>query len=176
MAEHERKFLIKQDDQISPTPHLIELYPSVDDLIEDVINNGVRIRQGYLPIETGISLAKGLNMRPDFNIAEARLRDKDGVYIFTIKGDGDQTRGELEREIRSDVFDSYWPATEGKRVEKIRLKKPYGNLQIEIDVYTDGRELVVAEVEAEPEILQDLLPLGIDVTSDKKYKNKNLAR
>ena len=47
---------------------------------------------------------------------------------------------------------------------------------VEFDVYTD-RDLIVAEIEVPSlDMLASLPVLGKDVTEDKRYKNKNLAR
>ena len=53
---------------------------------------------------------------------------------------------------------------------------PFEGHTAEIDVYTN-RDLIVAEVEV-PTLkdAEKLSPLGKDVTTDKKYKNRSLAK
>jgi CYTH domain-containing protein len=138
--------------------------------------NRTLIRQGYMSIEHGKTLAQRLGLETDFEIAEARLRAKGTRYFFTLKGEGTLSREEQEREIDEGVFQENWPLTEGRRIEKIRLEIPYEGLTAEIDLYRD-RDLITAEVECpDVETAQRLIPLGKDITEDKRYKNKNLAR
>lgn len=172
----ERKYLIREEGLDYAKDALFQLYESVDSLIDDVYEHGKRIRQGYLPENIGMELATRLQMSVDFDPKEARLRDKDGKFYFTLKGEGGLSRSELETKITSKLFDKYWLGTEGRRIEKVRLKVPYRGHVVEIDVYTD-RDLIVAEVDV-PTLAdaERLVPLGKDVTKDSKYKNKNLAR
>lgn len=138
--------------------------------------NNLYIQQGYMPIGPGKNLAQRLSLNTGFEIAEARLRAKGGKYFFTIKGEGTLSREEQEREIDEAVFQENWPLTEGKRIEKVRLDISYEGLTAEIDFYQD-RDLVTAEVECpDIETAQRLKPLGKDITEDKRYKNKNLAK
>lgn len=158
------------------TEALKRLYTSLEILTADVITNGTRIRQGYLPLEIGVNLAQELHCEADFAISEARLRDRGGQLTFTIKGEGGTSRGEIETEIDDKTFKEFWHHTRGKRVEKIRLQKSVGGRILEIDVYTD-RKLVVAEMEVDSmDDLQRLEPFGEDISEDRRYKNKNLAR
>lgn len=138
--------------------------------------NRTLVRQGYMPIEHGKTLAQRLGLETDFEIAEARLRAKGTRYFFTLKGEGTLSREEQEREIDEGVFQENWPLTEGRRIEKTRLEIPYEGLTAEIDLYRD-RDLITAEVECpDVETAQRLRPIGKDITEDKRYKNKNLAR
>ena len=67
----------------------------------------------------------------------------------------------------------------GRRIEKFRLVKSYEpipELNVEFDVFIDGRDLVLGEIEVPSlETLKLLKPLGEDVSEEPKYKNKNLA-
>ncbi len=124
------------------------------------------IRQGYLVIgEDG---------------SEARVRDKAGKYTITVKTKGDLVRGEWETELSEDQFETLWPATEGKRVEKTRFKIPYGEYLIELDIYEGDLEgLVSAEIEFESVYAAEQFDapawLGKDVTEESGFKNQNLA-
>jgi len=65
-------------------------------------------------------------------------------------------------------------------VKKTRYYIPYNNVQIELDIFEGKLEgLVVAEVEFKSfdDIKNFITPswFGLDVTDDKRYKNKNLA-
>ncbi len=174
--EIEKKYLIMENEIIYFTEVLRQLYPSILSLKADVAHHGKFIKQGYLPLGTGSELSDLLGIKVDFKPTEARLRDKSGTTYFTLKGNGGLIRNELEVKVTQEVFDKYWSKTSGQRVEKVRLSKPFGDYTIEIDVYTD-RDLIVAEIEVPTEQeAEKLKPLGKDVTTDKNYKNKNLAR
>ena len=175
--EIEKKKLLKENREIYALDSLSHYYDSFDLFVKDVLERGKLIHQGYLPIQVGLELADLLGMdRAGFTYLEARLRNIDANYYFTVKSEGDLARFELEKEIDSKLFEQYWPRTKGNRVSKIRLTIPYHKYKAEIDVYTD-RDLVVAEVEVPTiENTESLISLGKDITNDKKYKNKNLAK
>jgi CYTH domain-containing protein len=177
MDEIEKKYLIREGITEYFTEAFVLNYSSIDFLAREVFEKVKKISQGYLEIDKGLHLAKEiLKMNIDFEPKEARLRDKASRFYFTLKGEGNLSRSELEQEITSGLFNEYWPETKGKRLEKFRLKKPYQRYEAEFDIYTD-RNLIIAEVEV-PTIadVKMLIPLGKDVTDDKKYKNKNLAK
>ena len=166
--EIENKYLLREEG--------VNYCDQLVDLVEDVVDNGVAIRQGYLPLDSGAELCDSLRLDVDFEFSEARLRDKGGTLFFTLKGNGDLSRSEIEVEVDRDLFEKYWVFTEGSRVEKVRLEVPFDRYTMEVDVYTD-RDLIVAEVEVPTlEEAANLSVIGKDVTLDKKYKNKNLAR
>jgi len=176
MEEIEKKYLIMEGENVYDSETLSGLYSTIEKLKEDVIKNGKTIKQGYLPLDQGLMLSKTLGMDIDFEPTEARLRNKNGKLFFTLKGKGGLSRNEAEVNLAQELFDDYWTKTKGRRVEKVRLDKKLQGYTAEIDVYTD-RDLIVAEIEvptvAEAERLK---PLGKDVTEDKSYKNKNLAK
>jgi len=60
-------------------------------------------------------------------------------------------------------------------VLKKRLEKEIGGINYKFDVYVD-RSLIICEaiIKNEPD-LEKIIPMGTDVTMDKKYKDKNLA-
>ena len=176
MGKEIEKFLLMEDGQDFSTPQLVQLYPSMNDLQLDVVLNGERVIQGYLSLGNGTRLASCLNLPFDFEPKEARLRKKAGKFYFTLKGEGGLSRGEAEQEMDKPLFDTWWPATNGKRIDKIRLARPYEGRTLELDVYMD-RELVIAEIEVPSvEAANSLIALGKDVTEDSRYKNKNLAK
>ena len=111
---------------------------------------------------------------------EIRVRAMDGKYYRTDKSQGDMVREEREREISCTMYNILMDNREGGVLEKRRYYMPYGKYIIEIDVYKRSLEgLIVCEVEfpTEKEAVAFMPPdfLGKDVTSDKRYKNKNLA-
>jgi len=124
------------------------------------------ISQGYISVD------------PDGT--EVRLRAKGGKRTLGVKSGPSRTRVEAEIELDRHCFDSLWPLTEGRRIEKRRYVIPANGVEIELDVY--GGELaglVVAEVEfpseREADEFQPPAWLGTDVTGDARYSNQSLA-
>ena len=127
---------------------------------------GESIRQGYLVIGADGS--------------EARLRDREGDYTLTVKSKGDLVRGESEIELDGDQFNTLWPATAGKRLEKVRFSIPYLQSLVELDLYTGTlKGLIVAEVEFQDvesaEAFSTPEWFGQEVTSIADFKNQRLA-
>ena len=82
--------------------------------------------------------------------------------------------------VNREQFNTLWPLTRDRRIEKIRYSIPYQDNIIELDVFQGELEgLCLAEVEFESEesasIFQPPEWFGEDVTADERYKNKNLA-
>ena len=127
---------------------------------------GVEISQGYIAVGE--------------NDTEVRLRRKGERFYQTVKiGKGVQ-RTEVEVELSRAQFDTLWPLTAGRRVEKVRYEMVEGTWTIELDVYCGRlKGLVVAEVEFESvdESSRFVPPpwFGRDVTDDDRYKNATLA-
>jgi len=145
--EIERKFLMDK------LPRDLESLPSVE------------IQQGYIHASQGF---------------EARLRRKDEKLLFTIKMGEGRTRQETEIELSREQFDVLWPLSEGRRVEKRRYMRSVESLVIEYDVYSGALQgLAVAEIEFDSEeTCESFVPpehLGLEVTGDNRYANKNLA-
>lgn len=125
------------------------------------------ISQGYIAID------------PDGT--EVRLRARGDARSLTVKSGPSRTRVEEELEIDARSFDTLWPLTAGRRIEKRRFLIPAGgSLTIELDVYGGELEgLLTAEVEFESEHdAQGFEPppwIGTDVTGDKGFSNQSLA-
>jgi len=129
--------------------------------------DGREIRQGYLSVSD----------------PEVRVRQIDGRYFVTRKTGAGLSREESEAEVTEQVFSILWPATDGRRVEKVRYRIAAADGTIwEVDDYKGKLAgLVTAEVElpAEesvpqmPELLKNLV--SAEVTDDARYKNKKLA-
>lgn len=150
--EIERKWKLSQLPQITTT--------------DGAKMSHARISQGYVLTENG----------------ELRIRRKGEKHFLTVKGDGTISRDEWENEIPAWVFDQLWPACQGRTIEKIRYSIPYGDLTLEIDSYFGPlSELTTLEVEFADEAqaqqfdVTTIAPDAVDVTADKRYKNKSLA-
>ena len=146
--EIERKFLVAE------APPDLDRYPHA------------ALRQGYLALtEEG---------------TEVRLRHKADRFFLTVKQGSGLQRAEAEIELARPQFDALWPMTAGRRVEKVRYAIAYEGRTIELDVYQGALTgLLTAEVEfPSVETSAAFQPppwLGVEITEDARYKNKNLA-
>gem|GEM_PF-2316963 len=144
--------------------YIVDVAPDVLDACEKK-----EIRQGYL-----VATEK----------EEVRLRQLGNRYFKTVKRyHASGYRDEVEVFVSQEQFEKSWPATEGKRVEKTRYYMPIvdSDLMIEFDIFHGANEgLMCAEVEfgSEEEVDSFVAPawFGKDVTMDKNFKNKNLAK
>lgn len=127
----------------------------------------LRVRQGYLTALT--------------DSTELRLRQMGDRYYLTQKGGAGRVRQEREVEITKMQFAPFWPATEGRRVEKTRwrgrLAEGHG---FELDLFEGnlkGLRLVEVEFpnEAAAEAFDPPAWFGPEVTEDKRYGNKWMA-
>jgi len=134
----------------------------VERVPDDLGGTARRIDQGYVALDEG---------------AEVRVRRIGDELWLTVKGTGGLARVEEELRLSREQFESLWPLTEGRRIEKTRHTLPGG---VEVDVY-DGSltGLVVAEIEfaSEEESAAFEPPdwFGAEVTDDPRYKNRALA-
>ncbi|MEW2917051.1 CYTH domain-containing protein [Ruegeria sp. ANG10] len=125
------------------------------------------VRQGYLTA-------------PD-DSTELRLRQKNDRFFLTLKGGGTMVRVEREAEITAEQFETFWPETDGRRVEKERYTGQLSDGRVfELDVFLGDLtplQLVEVEFETEAEAMAYTPPawFGEDVTADKRYKNKTMA-
>jgi CYTH domain-containing protein len=128
--------------------------------------DGVTIRQGYVRVADR-----------DF---ELRFRQKDDRFYQTIKQGSGLVRQECEIEITRDQFESLWPLTADRRIQKIRYNIPVGDLVFELDIFDHplkGLQLVEVEFDT-VELSSAFKPpqwFGDEVTDDRRYKNKQLA-
>jgi adenylate cyclase len=123
---------------------------------------GELIEQGYLVVA------------PDGS--ETRVRRRGERRYLTAKSGGGLVRAEHEIELTEAQFEVLWPATEGRRVTKVRHVLG----EIELDVYGGTLAgLIVAEVEFQDEATAHAFTpptwFGTEVTSDSAYKNQRLA-
>jgi CYTH domain-containing protein len=111
---------------------------------------------------------------------EVRLRWAGSAHTLTVKEGEGLARREVETPISRRQFDTLWPLTEGRRIEKIRSIIEHGALRIEIDRYAgDLDPLCVAEIEfptidASERFVKPAF-LGNEVTERADYKNAWLA-
>ncbi|HEY6111811.1 MAG TPA: CYTH domain-containing protein [Chthoniobacterales bacterium] len=125
------------------------------------------IRQGYLATEG--------------DDRHVRLRKKGKHASLTFKlVHGREVREEREIELTYKQFAALWPATAGRRLQKVRYEIPWNNVVIEIDVYSGKNEgLVVAEVEfpnrAAGRKFKPPVWFAREVTGEKRYSNIKLA-
>lgn len=116
---------------------------------------------------------------------EIRVRRKGDEFFLTYKStptDHVAERIELETELTQKQFDTMWPGTAGRRVEKTRYEIPAadGVHTIELDVFEgDNEGCILAEVEfastAEADAFQPPAWFSIDVTADKGFGNASIA-
>ena len=131
-----------------------------------VLGNGTRIVQAYLFVDEG----------------ELRIRHMGDNYYITVKGAGSVERDEWEESIPEWAFEFLYSKTLDRVVEKTRYSVPHGRFTLEIDDY-GGRHGGLVTMECEFPDLKSIddfvLPAwvvgAVDVTEDKRYKNKWLA-
>jgi CYTH domain-containing protein len=112
---------------------------------------------------------------------ELRLRRADDRYFMTLKSGGGLERQEYEIAINTAQFETLWPATQDRRVEKTRhVGQLPGGEVFELDVFVGNLSpLILVEVEfaslesADGFTVPDWF--GTDVTGDARFKNKALA-
>jgi CYTH domain-containing protein len=148
MKEIERKFILSRLPDDLATPH--------------------HIRQCYLVTTPN----------------EVRIREREGTCLLTIKSDGERERERDETEVFVPiwVFDALWPLCE-LRIEKNRhtlVAHPY---TYEVDVFAGPLlGLLILEVEFPSPEAADAFTLpawaqsAVEVTQDRRYKNKVLAQ
>ncbi len=125
------------------------------------------VTQGYLAVESG-----GV---------QVRLRKKGAVRSLTYKRGNKSAREEREIRLSAKQFEALWPATEGRRLTKVRYEIPWKECIVEVDVYRGFHNgLIVAEVEfADEKSCETFVPpdwIGEDVTGKSRYSNVVLAQ
>lgn len=126
-----------------------------------------QVRQGYLTSAV--------------DSVEMRLRQKGEACFLTLKSGAGLQRLEHEILIDRSQFNVLWPATEGRRIEKIRyVGRLNDQLVFELDVFSDRlASLVLVEVEFPSlEAAMDFKSpdwFGMEITDDKRFKNGALA-
>ena len=132
------------------------------------LTKGTKILQGYLSVGD----------------PEVRVRSKGDKFFLTKKGGEGFVREEEEYEISKKIFEILWSLTDNAQIEKTRYEiVGEDGLTWEIDEFQSRRieGLFIAEVELPDESVIPKIPPAIveiierDVTTDERYKNKNLA-
>lgn len=151
------------------------------------MNNAQEIERKFLvPALPDLSGAVRATLRQGYltspkDSVEVRVRQSDGDYSLTVKSGEGMVRTEREIALTGEQFDALWPATEGRRIEKTRWTGRLDDkLSFELDVYAGAlAPLLIVEVEfgSEQEAAAFVPPewFGIDVSSDKRFRNKALA-
>ncbi|HET7489891.1 MAG TPA: CYTH domain-containing protein [Acidimicrobiales bacterium] len=131
-----------------------------------VLGAGTRLRQGYLAASDGV---------------EVRVRVGGGEAWLTVKVGTGLSRHEVEVPITLVDAEALWPATEGRRVEKVRHRVPVGGHVAEVDVYEGdlaGLRTVEVEFSSEDAARAFTPPawFGDEVTGTPGWDNASLAR
>jgi adenylate cyclase len=126
----------------------------------------VEIVQGYLAL--------------DPHGAEVRLRQFGAQRLITVKNYRANARIEREIALTDAQFAELWPATEGRRLRKVRYQVPYQQYMIEVDVYQgDAAGLIVADIEFPDQKsrvdFQKADWLGTEISGLQEYSNHALA-
>ena len=132
----------------------------------------VELAQGYLAID-------------EHTEVRVRRKDNDGqtTFVQTVKGGSGLVRDEVEFALTEKQFSALWPITQGRRIEKTRYQVPIdGDMMAEVDIYhgaLSGHATVEVECPNEETASNFSLPsyFGkvVDVTTDQRYKNQQLA-
>lgn len=147
--EIERKFLVKKGDAFKRAAF-----------------SSSHIKQGYIPCDN----------------ATVRIRIRDDKAYLTIKGKpfvGLLTRYEFEKEITMDEAENLMRLCSGGVIDKRRYLVKCDDHTFEVDeFYGDNEGLVLAEVELGSEWESYEKPdfIGIEVTGDHRFYNKQMLR
>lgn len=169
--EIEKRFLLMtKEEDTSKNKNGLEIY-------NEVLEGGTIIKQGYImDIQRAKDILDELQIELDFKPNTIRFRQYGKDFILTVKDRKDTKKREVEWELSKKQFNTYWPETQGNRVEKKRLVKTIKKHKVEIDAFTD-RFLLIAEIEVSDEAMMDKLPkLGMDITGNKNWSNKALSK
>lgn len=176
-----KQVLLTKEEDFTKNKNGLEIY-------NEVLENGVLIEQGYIkdiPKAAEVLQELGINLN-DFKPNTIRLRSfgvgykKKGIskcrYVLTLKDKKETKKREAEFKLTQELFEKYWPLTEGARVQKKRFRKVIKKHEFELDAFTD-RILLLAECEVTDEAKLEKIPkLGMDVTNDKNWSNKAISK
>lgn len=139
--------------------YLVEFLPDLSNF------NSCQVSQGYLSFDP-----------------EVRIRMMNDECFLTRKGDGALSRDEDEESITLEVFKILYDLVQGNLIDKTRVFIPIEEgYTAELDIYhgeLDGLLTVEVEFPSEEEAEKFIPPIwfGNDITNDKRFKNKKLAR
>ena len=135
------------------------------------------MEQSYLSLEPEVRLRKETSKL----ISELVLKS-DPTYWITIKGNGDLSREEINKEITKEEYEALkriGSITEDKVIRKIHWETYIGKYKLELNIVDKGteNEFCYGEIEfsSEEEALafEPLDYFGEEVTYDNSYKMKN---
>jgi len=111
---------------------------------------------------------------------EVRLRQTEEHFFITVKSGSGIVRNEHEISVDRQQFETLWPETQGRRIEKHRWTGQIDAQIFELDIFMgELKSLMLVEVEfssiEEADNFQPADWFGPEVTLDKRYKNKALA-
>ena len=114
---------------------------------------------------------------------EVRIRSlDDSLFYLAEKSTGDLSRSEIEPQINGVTFQILTSLVQGRIISKTRYYVSLNNnITAELDIYHgefEGLITVETEFKSEKEANEFIVPnwYGKEITYDKRYKNKNLAR
>lgn len=180
--EIEKKFvLLTKEEDHTKKKNAPQVY-------DEALREGVIIEQGYIkdiPQAATVLQELGIDLS-DFKPNTIRIRRfGEGYkekkisktrYVLTLKDKKETKKREAEFKLSRAQFDKYWPMTEGSRLTKRRMKKTIRGFVFEIDAFVD-RYLLLMECEVTTEEDLEKVPkMGMDVTNDKQWSNKQLSR
>lgn len=134
-----------------------------------------------VPLDCPVHIRQGYITAPE-DSAEIRIRQKETLFLMTVKKGKGMVREEIEFGIDAETFHRLWMLTRGQQVAKVRYKMRLDNGQTaEIDSFEGALAgLVLCEVEfADQGQAQNFVPpgwFGQEVTMNPAYKNSWLAR
>ncbi len=109
-----------------------------------------------------------------------RVRRENDKYVLTYKGSGLMVREEANLALTKEGFEHLIKKADGHIIRKTRYIIPIDNgLKIELDIFKEPKELVMAEVEFPDEESANAFKMpdwfDKDVTQDPAYHNSNMA-
>jgi adenylate cyclase len=112
---------------------------------------------------------------------EVRIRKKDNKFYMTVKSEGDIAREEYEIEISKSTYEELSSQVKGLVIKKRRYEIPLNEANVaELDIYENLEELTLVEVEFididSANNFEIPLWFGNEVTRDKEFRNKHLAK
>lgn len=155
--EIEKKFLLRELPDLSQFQRVVRVFQ----------------RQGYLIAKDDV----------EQRLRRAAVENGPIEYFHTVKGDGTVSRSEYEDpNLHEWAFEALWGHIVGHPIEKIRHLSLWQGVIYEIDHYQQPGQMFVVEAnfssedEAAAFVLPEWMANAIDVTDDKRFKAKNIAR
>jgi hypothetical protein len=178
----ERKFLLFENDNDYSALSFVQIHPNIKKLMTDVLVQGYDVEIGYLPLDSGILLARDLEANIDFEPEEVtlnstRISSGRGNFFLMLEGTKSAQKYRMAKRVSSDFFVGYWNLTHGKRILKTVRGESFRGSPLEVEIYKDGRDLVLGRMHfPSSDKSRAVSPIGKDVSTDEKYQDKNLAR